>query len=339
MIIVVTIRGKELFFLRKTGIIILGFVFLILCYLTFVSAEKVLRSEWQLPQTIDQTQAQYRLVLITQDMETPFWDKVGNGALEQAQKAGASLEVWGSYGNNHEDFLKKMEIAIHSKMDGIIVQGLDTEEFKNLSKIKASFYGIPIIIVANDVSMEESLRRTYVGSDQYKAGRMIARQLLSDMGSTGNVILMYDNRQAYFQEQRLSGIQDVLKNYSNVQTIYTETADTREAVIATTQDLLNRIPDVDAFIAVNANIAGAMIQEIGKRFQVEPYHIYSFDDGPESLSLLKQGKLDGIIEQSPEMIGKISVKLIMEWLNGETVPLDINGYFTDIHILKAMDVQ
>lgn len=325
--------------MRKTGIIILGFVFLILCYLTFVSAEKVLRSEWQLPQTIDQTQAQYRLVLITQDMETPFWDKVGNGALEQAQKAGASLEVWGSYGNNHEDFLKKMEIAIHSKMDGIIVQGLDTEEFKNLSKIKASFYGIPIIIVANDVSMEESLRRTYVGSDQYKAGRMIARQLLSDMGSTGNVILMYDNRQAYFQEQRLSGIQDVLKNYSNVQTIYTETADTREAVIATTQDLLNRIPDVDAFIAVNANIAGAMIQEIGKRFQVEPYHIYSFDDGPESLSLLKQGKLDGIIEQSPEMIGKISVKLIMEWLNGETVPLDINGYFTDIHILKAMDVQ
>ena len=81
------------------------------------------------------------------------------------------MEVWGSYGKNQEDFLKKVEIAIHSKVDGIIVQGLDTEKFKNLTKVKAAFYGIPIITVANDVPMAESLRRTYVGSDQYLAGR------------------------------------------------------------------------------------------------------------------------------------------------------------------------
>ena len=81
----------------------------------------------------------------------------------------------------------------------------------------------------------------------------------------------------------------------------------REQVIAVTQDLLNKYPDVDGFIAVNANIAGAMIQEISRRGQVEPYYIYSFDDGSESLSLLNQGKLDGMIEQSPEMMGRKSV--------------------------------
>lgn len=334
-------RRKELFLLRKTVIIILSFVFLFLCYFTFTSAQKVFQSDWQLPRTIDhnQNQSQYRLVLITQDIDTPFWDKVGSGALEQAQKDGASLEVWGSYGNNKEDFFKKIEIALHSKVDGIIIQGLDTDEFKNLAKIKASFYGIPIITVANDVPMTESLRKTYVGSNQYKAGRMVANQLLSDMGETGNVILMYDRQKEYFQEQRLSGMEDVLKNYPNIQTLYGDTNEKKEEVVATTQDMLNQMPDVDAFIAVNANIAGTMIQEIGNRSQVEPYHIYSFDDGPESMSLLMQGKLDGMIEQSPEMMGKISVKKMMEWLNGETVPLDINGYFTDIQILKAMDVQ
>jgi ribose transport system substrate-binding protein len=325
--------------LRKLAITTLCFVLGFLCYLTLLSAEKVFRSDWQLPQAIDQNHTPYRLVLITRDMETPFWDKVGKGALAQAEKDGVSLEVWGSYGNNQEDFLRKMEIAIHSKVDGIIIQGLDTDEFKKMAKIKASFYGIPIITVANDVPMSESLRKTYVGSDQYLAGRMIARQLLTDMGSKGNVILMYGDQQEYYQKQRLSGIQDVLKNYLNVKTIYAETSDTREQVIATTQDLLNRMPEVDAFIAVNASILGTMIQEIGKRSQVEPYHIYSFDDGPESMSLLTQGKLDGIIEQSPEMMGKISVELIVEWLKGETVPLDMNGHFTDIRFLKAMDKQ
>jgi ribose transport system substrate-binding protein len=325
--------------LRKTGIFVLFTICAILCYFTAASALKVFHSDWKLPHTSDQSKSKYRLVLITQELDTPFWDKVGEGALMQAKKEGVSLEVWGSYGHDQDDFLKKVEIAIESKVDGIIVQGLDSDEFNNLTKIKAAFYGIPIITVANDVPMEESLRRTYVGSNQYLAGAMIARQLLSDMGPAGSVILMCDSHKEYFQTQRLKGMQEVLKNYPNVHSIYAETPDTREQVIATTQDLLNRFPNVDAFIAVNTNIVGAMIQEIGKRSQVEPYYIYSFDDGPESLSLLKQGKLDGMIEQSPKMMGKVSVSVIMKWLRGETVPLDMKGYFTDIRILKAKDLR
>ncbi|RED56813.1 sugar ABC transporter substrate-binding protein [Cohnella lupini] len=324
--------------MRKTVILLLGFLCAVLFYFTFASADKVFRSDWEIPRTSTQAQAkQYRLVLITQELETPFWNKVGSGARGQAEKDGASLEVWGSYDKNQEDFLKKIEIAIDSKVDGIIVQGLDTEEFKSLTKIKAAFYGIPIITVANDVPMADSLRRTYVGSDQFLAGRMIANQLLTDMGREGTVILLADSRREYYQQQRLNGIQDVLKNYPNVRTEYSETPDTREDVVATTQNLMNRMPDVDAFIAVNANNAEAMIQEIGRRSRVEPYDIYSFDDSHETLELLKQGKLDGMIEQSPETMGRISVSLMIEWLSGKTVPLDTEGYLTDIRMLKATD--
>lgn len=298
-----------------------------------------MQSNWQLPQDIVKEPVQYRLVLITQDMNTPFWDNVSSGALERAESDDAILEVWGSYGNNTEDFLKKMEIAIYSNVDGIILQGLDDDKFKDLAKVKASFYGIPIITVANDVSMTESLRKTYVGSDQYNAGRMIANQLLSDMGDTGDVILMYDSHQEYYQEQRLNGVKEILENYQNINILYAKTPETREEIITTTQEMLNQMPNVDAFIAINANIAGTMIKEIEKRSQVEPYYIYSFDDDPESLALLMQGKLDAMIQQSPKEMGKISVELMIEWLNGETVPLDINGYFTDIKVLKAMDVQ
>jgi ribose transport system substrate-binding protein len=325
--------------LRKTVILVFGFVCVVLFYFTFVSADKVFRSDGQLPRTSAHKQAEYRLVLITQELETPFWDKVGGGAIDEARKDGASIEVWGSYGKNQEDFLKKIEIAIDSKVDGIIVQGLDTDEFKSLTKIKASFYGIPIITVANDVPMVESLRRTYVGSDQYLAGQMIARQLILDMGPAGTVILLGDSRQEYYQKQRLNGIHDILKEYPKVRTEYAETPDMREQVIATTQDLMNRMPNVDAFIAVNANIAGAMIQEIGRRSRVEPYDIYSFDDSPETLLLLKQGKLDGMIEQSPETMGRISVSLMIKWLSGEMVPLDTGGYLTDIRMLKATDAR
>ncbi|MGE8080080.1 substrate-binding domain-containing protein [Peribacillus loiseleuriae] len=168
------------------------------------------KSDWELPRAIEQVNTKHRLVLITQELETPFWDKVAKAAMEQAKKESASLEVWGSYGNNREDFLKKIEIAIYSQVDGIIVQGLDTDEFKALTKIKAASYGIPIITVANDVPMEDSLRKSYVGSDQYLAGKMIGEQLLADMGTAGEVAIMIDKQYQYFQKQRLEGIKDVL---------------------------------------------------------------------------------------------------------------------------------
>jgi ribose transport system substrate-binding protein len=46
-----------------------------------------------------------------------------------------------------------------------------------------------------------------------------------------------------------------------------------------------------------------------------------------------------VIEQNPEKMGEMSVNLLVNWLNGESEPLDMQGYFTDINILKAKSVN
>ncbi|RSK27580.1 sugar ABC transporter substrate-binding protein [Bacillus sp. HMF5848] len=324
---------------RKIATIVIAIICVVLFYYTVESAVRVFRTDWQLPEKSEQQSLNNRLVLITQELDTPFWEQVSSGAKMQAEKDGASLEVWGSYENNNEEFLKQIEIAIYSKVDGIIVQGLDTDEFKELTKVKAASYGIPVITVANDVPMAESLRKTYVGSNQRLAGEFIAKQLVDDMGAFGEVILIFDSSGEYYQTQRLEGIRDYLKSFPNVKIFEVETSDTKEQVTATMKDLLNRMPNVDAFVAVNANFAGDMIEEIERRSNVEPYFIYSFDDDPASLSLLLQGKLDGMIEQSPYTMGELSVNLMMKWLNEEVYPLDLNGYLTDIRMVKAVDLQ
>ncbi|MFC4321461.1 substrate-binding domain-containing protein [Litchfieldia salsa] len=325
--------------MRKIVTFVTVTICVILFYFTFQSALAVLDDDWQLPEKSTGELIDHRIVLITQELDTPFWDKVGVGAKQQAEKDGARLEIWGSYGNNQEDFLKQIEIAIYSQVDGIIVQGLDTNEFKELTKVTAASYGIPVITVANDVPMAESLRRTYVGSNQYLAGRLIAEQLVHDMGVSGEVVLMLDRTQEYYQTQRLKGIQDFLSEYPNVKLIEAETEDSREQVIATTKDLLNRMPNVDSFIAVNAKFADDLVEEIDRRSNAETYYIYSFDDDLASVSLLEQGKIDGMIEQSPEMMGTLSVELMMNWLNEENLPLNLDGYLTDIRMIKQVDEQ
>ncbi|MBP3953302.1 sugar ABC transporter substrate-binding protein [Bacillus suaedae] len=325
--------------MKKIVTVVTAIICMFLFYLTLKSVLNVFDPGWQLPEASDEELIDNRIVLITQELDTPFWDQVSAGAMKQAEDDGARLEIWGSYGNNQDDFLKQIEIAIYSKVDGIIVQGLDTDEFKELTKVKASSYGVPVITVANDIPMAESLRRTYVGSNQHLAGRMIAKQLVQDMGEEGEVVLMLDKRQEYYQIQRLKGIREYLAEYPGIKMIEAETGDRREQVITTTKDLMNRMPGIDAFITVNAKFTDDLIEEIERRSQVEGYYIYSFDDDPASLTLLEQGKIDGMIEQSPSLMGKLSVELMMDYLNEEVLPLNLDGYLTEVQMVKQVNVE
>lgn len=324
--------------MKKESILFLSIIFFALCYFTIQSFLKVLASNWELPQTdLPMEEDQTRIILLTKDIDTPFWNKVAQGAKKQAEKEGIQLEVWGSYNNNTDEFLRKLDIAIYSKVDGIIAQGLDTEEFKELIKTKASSNGIPVITVANDVPMEESLRRTYVGPNQYLAGKMIAEQLVRDMGTEGTVAILYDGREEHYQLERLRAMEDVFNRYPGIKFQKFPTSDVLDHVVTDTQNMLNHHPDVDAIIVVDSKIIGTVIHEVAKRFQIEPFYIYSFEDDNELASYLERDQLDGYIEQTPEKMGTLSVNQMMEWLKGNAVPLNKDGYFTEIQLVKAKD--
>lgn len=321
--------------MRKWYIYLLSIGCAVILYFTVFYTVKVLNAGLAGPGEPSDPDGGYRFVLITRERDTPFWNQVKDGALASAERNGVSLEAWGSYNRNEDEFMKNLDIAIASKVDGIIVQGLDTFEFKQLTMYRATESGIPVITVANDVPMNESLRKTYVGSNHYESGQMIARQLLSDMGFSGKVVLMAADRQEEFQRSRLNGIIDALSGYPNIQMEIVATGTTREEIVQATNQYMNQQPDIEAIVTTTGSNVSAVIQELGKRSKVEPYYIYSFDDNPEAVTLLQQGKIDALIAQSPEAMGRESVDLMVRWLKGEMLPLNSDGYYTDIRVLKA----
>ncbi|MFP3324185.1 substrate-binding domain-containing protein [Planococcus sp. SIMBA_160] len=323
--------------MRRKVIFVLCSLCAVLGFFTILSVNKVLNSEWELPSAVSSDQERQRIVLITQELDTPFWKLVGEGAANQAQKEDIGFEIWGSYGKNQEDFLKQVEIALHSKVDGVIVQGNDTDEFQQLARIKAASYGIPIITVANDVPVEKSLRKTYVGSDHYAAGKLLMGQLLEDMGESGEIVLLGDGNLEYSEQLRLNGMEDQLEQYPGIQSIYIESGSSDETAADAAQNALNQHPNVDAFILLDIRQARVVMQEISSRTELDPFYLYSFDDGSDASALLTEGKLDAIIEQSPEEMGEKSVEMMMKWLRNEVVPLDSKGYVTDIRIVEGKD--
>ncbi|TFE01555.1 sugar ABC transporter substrate-binding protein [Jeotgalibacillus salarius] len=325
--------------MRKLFTLMVAVVGIFLFYFTFQAAAAVFYTDWDLPNSSEQDEGVPRIVLIMNEIDHPFWRGVTSGAEEKAVEMDIDLDVSGIYGNNTDDFLRKIEIAIYSKVDGIIVQGLDHEKFKELTKLKAASYGIPVLTVAHDVPKEESLRKTYVGSDQFEAGELLAEQLLKDMGKAGEVILMIDSEQAYFQRQRLEGIEHYLADYPDISVIEAKIGAESDQGLSSVNDLLNHFPQAASFVAVNASYTEELVKEIETRRKVEPYYIYTFDEERGAYALLEDGKIDGIVEQSPKEMGRLSVELMSEWLQKDSLPLDIEGYFTDIQIVKDLSGQ
>src|SRR5690606_19443714 len=89
-------RGR--IYMKKYMYIILVILFVSLCYLIFTSANIVLSNDLSLPKGIKQADSQYRLVLITRDMDTTFWNKVGIGALRQrSEERRVGRECWAGW--------------------------------------------------------------------------------------------------------------------------------------------------------------------------------------------------------------------------------------------------
>lgn len=317
----------------------LVFLLLLCCVIslvfTIIYFIKVFHSEVVVPGEVDIGYSPYRIVVISQEMDSPFWNQVERGALSAGDKLQVGVEFWGTYRANMEDFMKHIEIAIASKVDGIIVQGLNTEEFSSVTKLKAAKYGIPVITIANDVSLNESLRKTYVGSNHLLGGQLIAKQLVSDMKGLGKVIVMTSDREEESQRLRLMGIKEIFDMNPDIEYKIVTSGDSSEQISSATRQLLNERPDTDAFIGVTLDSASVIVQEVEKRSRLANFHVYSFDDNLETLDYLRKGYIKATIMQSPLEIGSKSVELMVKWLRGEVLPLDSVGYYTDITVLRA----
>lgn len=278
-----------------------------------------------------------RLVLISQEMDSPFWVELEKGAFAAAEQHDIGFEAWGTFGFNEQDFLQNIEIAIASRVHGIIVQGLDTEPFKKLA-VRATSSGIPVITVASDVPAAESLRKTYVGTNHYEAGKRIARQMLDDMRGQGEAVLLVGDRRQYDQRERLRGILDEIKLYPGFSGEIVESGNTSDEVAKVVRTVLNEKPSTRGLVSVAHNNVGVIVREIGSRYRLEEFYIYSFDETPETLELMRSGAVEAVIAQDPFKMGELSVQLMMQWLEGKEIPLNLEGYYTGIQVLKAEDL-
>lgn len=277
----------------------------------------------------------YRIVFIAQELGSPFWNDVQIGAERIAENNETVVDFWGTYRPNQGELLKNMEIAIASKVNGIIVEGTENKEFVEAVN-KASAKGIPVITIATDAP--ESLRKTYVGSDHFKEGLVIGERVAAQLNGSGKVAIVDGKDPTSFQELRRRGVAQVLSEYSEVEIV--EIHDSESAMHAKdeTNEILNQHPDCKVFLGLSAEAGVGIIHTIRTRAKLSDYAIFSFEDSPETIELVKQGTIQATLSHRPKDMGEASMSLMLKWLKGEEIPLDRN-YYTPSKIISVEDFK
>ncbi|AZN42019.1 substrate-binding domain-containing protein [Paenibacillus albus] len=281
------------------------------------------------------TSSKPHIVIISQEQGSYMMNEIQRGARDAAASHGMAIEFWGVYRSNVEELIKQVDIAIASKVDGIIIEGVDRPDFVQIVN-KAIFRGIPVVTINSD--SPGSLRKSYVGSDHYQEGILMGKHIAQKLGGQGTVGVITNTEASDTDKLRQQGLHEVLRNYPDIKLVTASKDNENENAPANTQtfDILNHFPAAKAFIGLPTESGRSIVQAGGTRSRSSHYQVFMFDDSPQTMKLIQDNVVESGLSQHYEEMGKMSVDLVKRWLDSDQLPLH-NSYFTPISVVDTAD--
>src|ERR1700751_2071701 len=162
-------------------------------------------------------QPEERYVLVTANVNLPYWQEAQAGLTDIGKTAGVKVEMVGPPTLSPSEELSEFQKAVAQNPAGIMVSASDPALFKE-SINKAVLQGIPVICMDSD--SPDSRRVLFIGTDNFRAGQKSAKRMVDLLAGEGRIVLIGLPGQFNTQE-RTRGVNDVLKSYPGIKIVAT----------------------------------------------------------------------------------------------------------------------
>ena len=262
--------------------------------------------------------ARHKVALVAKSTHTEFWLSVFAGA--EAAAAEYNLELTTMGPATEEDYQAQNQMiagAVANGAEALVFSAIDFTE--NAPAVDAAAQaGVKVVSIDSGVSSEQV--STYIGTDNYAAGRMAAQAALEEVEGPLTVGLVnYDESTANGQE-RERGVRDALVESGRARvaasvTILVEAGRAR----ADTADLLRNNPEVNVLIAFNEPTSVGAAQAVEELGLEEAVFLVGFDSNVATVDGLQEGSVDALIVQNPYAMGYLGVESAYQLLTGQAV--------------------
>ncbi|WP_165842281.1 substrate-binding domain-containing protein [Paenibacillus xerothermodurans] len=259
------------------------------------------------------------VTLILKTGGSDYWQTVRMGAEAAAKEFNVALKVYEP--GAEDDVSGQIGLVRQSLVEGTEAVVLAANDYEALADViqEADSQQVPVITVDSEVSSPQV--RSFIGIDNYKAGRQAGRKLIELIGEFGRIAVMSGGKESRNSQERERGLLDEIAKYHGVQVLKKEYCISDETRCGEhVRNIIAEHKQIDGIVALHAVSSigvAAEIQALGLAGQVK---VISFDSTPENIEFLQEGVIQAAIIQNPFSMGYLGVKHALGALNGSEVP-------------------
>lgn len=258
-------------------------------------------------------------VLVATNITIPYWQAAAAGL----HKAAAQLKVKSDFvgPETYDPKAQRDEFrrVVAKKPSGILVSPADPALMG--PEIDAAIaQGIPVVTIDSDAP--KTKRLVYIGTDNYQAGAMGARQLVEQLKGKGNVVVFTMPEQVNLND-RLRGYREILAGHPQIK--ITEVIDIKgEPTVAfdRTMEMMEKSPgSADAFVCLEA-LACKEVAEVLDRQRVTGKVLVAMDTDDLTLEWIGKGSIVATVAQKPFTMAFTAMKVLDDIHHHKPASLD-----------------
>jgi ribose transport system substrate-binding protein len=270
-----------------------------------------------------------RYVLVAANINLPYWQEASAGLTDVGKDMGVKVELDGPTTFSPQDELDAFQQVLGQHPSGILVSVSDPKLFNDPIN-HAIMQGIPVICIDSDAP--DSKRVLFIGTDNFRAGQESGKRMATLLGGQGRIVLVTIAGQHNIEE-RVRGVNDVLKKYPSMQIAQTidDKGDSGAAADGVSALLLKK-EKIDGIIGLEASGGEGAADALHRLDMTGKIKIVAFDKDPQTLDAIDRKWITATVVQKPYVMAFYGVRFLddlhhnavhefKDWATAPTDPL------------------
>jgi ribose transport system substrate-binding protein len=260
----------------------------------------------------------YNLQFIQGVSGDEFYITMQCGAQAEAKNLGVTVTTQGP--QKFDPTLQKpiLDSMVAGKPDGILIAPTDVTAMQKPLEVAAS--GGTKVVLVDTTTQDPSYATSAIASDNEGGGAAAFDAIRQLNPAGGKVMVMSVDPGISTTDARVKGFENAVKadpkfTYLNVQYSHNDPATAANLM----GSALQKDPDLVGVFAANLFSAEGTATGVRQANKGEQVKVVSFDAGPNQVKALKDGTVQALVAQQPELIGRYGVDMAVAALEGGTV--------------------
>ena len=257
----------------------------------------------------------------------PYFNVIIKNLTAEARKHGYEVLA---YSGEFDVALQRSQVQdfISQQVTAIVLCPCDSKSIGTAIR-QANEAGIPVFTADIACQDPEAEVVSHIATDNLNGGREAGKAMIEALEGAGGQVLILDFKSAESCLLRVQGFKEVIDRHNRdhpgarIDIVAELPGEGTNALgFKATEDALQAHPDLVGIFAINdpsALGARAALEKAGVEDRVK---IIGFDGQPEGKRAIRDGKIHADPIQFPDRIGRKTMEIILDYLEGEDVPAE-----------------